>query len=126
MLHISRKTPSSTLRTSHLPPDARLQIEWSGRPYRDEATGTVAIRDPAAVLAKLNHSMRWQGTSGSERTALEFFIWVQRYLKNQVNDHLRQLEPMVNTVTPNEALPHIGRQPQRNAKDDRCNFPALL
>ena len=29
-------------------------------------------------------------------------------------------------VTPNEALPHIGRQPRRNAKDDRCNLPALL
>ena len=35
---------------------------------------------------------------GSEPTASEFFIWVQRYLKNQVNDHLRQLEPMVNTL----------------------------
>ena len=30
------------------------------------------------------------------------------------------------SVTPNEALPHIGRQPQRNAKDDHCNLPALL
>ena len=30
------------------------------------------------------------------------------------------------TVTPNEALPHIGWQPQRNAKDDHCNLPALL
>ena len=30
------------------------------------------------------------------------------------------------SVTPNEALPHIGRQPWRNAKDDRCNLPALL
>ena len=29
-------------------------------------------------------------------------------------------------VISNEALPHIGRQPQRNAKDDRCNLPALL
>ena len=29
-------------------------------------------------------------------------------------------------ITPNEALPHIGRQPRRNAKDDRCNLPALL
>ena len=29
-------------------------------------------------------------------------------------------------VTPNEALPHIGRQPRRNAKHDRCNVPALL
>ena len=28
-------------------------------------------------------------------------------------------------VTPNEALPHIDRQPQRNAKDDHCNRPAL-
>ena len=30
------------------------------------------------------------------------------------------------SVTPNEALPHIGRQPRRNAKDDRYNLPALL
>ena len=30
------------------------------------------------------------------------------------------------SVTPNEALPHIGRQPRRNAKDDHCNLPALL
>ena len=30
------------------------------------------------------------------------------------------------SVTPNEALPLIGRQPQRHAKDDRCNLPALL
>ena len=30
------------------------------------------------------------------------------------------------SVTPNEALPHIGRQPRRKAKDDRCNLPALL
>ena len=30
------------------------------------------------------------------------------------------------SVTPNEALPHIGGQPQRNAKDDRCNLSALL
>ena len=30
------------------------------------------------------------------------------------------------SVTPNEALPHIGRQPRRNAKDDCCNLPALL
>ena len=30
------------------------------------------------------------------------------------------------SVSPNEALPHIGRQPRRNAKDDRCNLPALL
>ena len=30
------------------------------------------------------------------------------------------------SVTPNEALPHIGMQPQCNAKDDRCNLPALL
>ena len=30
------------------------------------------------------------------------------------------------SVTPNKALPHIGRQPRRNAKDDRCNLPALL
>ena len=29
-------------------------------------------------------------------------------------------------VTPNEALPHIGRHPRRNAKGDRCNLPALL
>ena len=29
-------------------------------------------------------------------------------------------------VTPNEALSHIGRQPRRNAKDDRSNLPALL
>ena len=30
------------------------------------------------------------------------------------------------SVTPNEALSHIGRQPRRNAMDDRCNLPALL
>ena len=30
------------------------------------------------------------------------------------------------SVIPNEALPNIGRQPQRKAKDDRCNLPALL
>ena len=30
------------------------------------------------------------------------------------------------SVTPNEALPHIGRQPRHNAKDDHCNLPALL
>ena len=31
------------------------------------------------------------------------------------------------SITPNEALPHIGRQPRRIAsKDDRCNLPALL
>ena len=30
------------------------------------------------------------------------------------------------SVTPNEALPYIGRQPQRNAEDDRGNLPALL
>ena len=30
------------------------------------------------------------------------------------------------SVTPNEALPHIGRQPRRNAKDGHCNLPALL
>ena len=30
------------------------------------------------------------------------------------------------SVIPNEALSHIGRQPRRNAKDDRCNLPALL
>ena len=30
------------------------------------------------------------------------------------------------SVTPNEALPHIGRQLRRNAKDDRCILPALL
>ena len=29
-------------------------------------------------------------------------------------------------ITPDEALLHIGRQPWRNAKDDRCNLPALL
>ena len=29
-------------------------------------------------------------------------------------------------VTPNEALPHIGRQPRRNAMEDRCNLPVLL
>ena len=29
-------------------------------------------------------------------------------------------------VIPNEALPHIGRQPRRKAKDDRCNLPVLL
>ena len=29
-------------------------------------------------------------------------------------------------VTPHEALPHIGMQPRRNAKDNRCNIPALL
>ena len=29
-------------------------------------------------------------------------------------------------VTPNEALPNIGRQPRRNAKDDRFNLPVLL
>ena len=103
MLPLSRRTPSPALRTTRLAPNARLQIEWSGRPYPDEATGTVAIRDPAAVLAKLNHSMHWQGTPGSEPTASEFFIWVQRYLKNQVNDHLRQLEPMVNTLLERQA-----------------------
>ena len=103
MLPLSRRTPSPALRTTHLAPNARLQIEWSGRPYPDEATGTVAIRDPAAVLAKLNHSMHWQGTPGSEPTASEFFIWVQRYLKNQVNDHLHQLEPMVNTLLERQA-----------------------
>ena len=47
--------------------------------------------------------MHWQGTSGSEPTASEFFIWVQRYLKNQVNDHHRQLEPIVNTVLVRQA-----------------------
>ena len=30
------------------------------------------------------------------------------------------------SLTPNEALPHIGRQPGCNAKDDHCNLPALL
>ena len=30
------------------------------------------------------------------------------------------------SVKPNEALPHISRQPWSNAKDDRCNLPALL
>ena len=30
------------------------------------------------------------------------------------------------SVTPNEALPHIGRQPWRNAKDNHFNLPALL
>ena len=30
------------------------------------------------------------------------------------------------SITPNKALPHKGRQPWRNAKDDRCNLPALL
>ena len=47
--------------------------------------------------------MHWQGMPGSEPTASEFFIWVQRYLKNQVNDHLRQLEPMVNTLLERQA-----------------------
>ena len=36
------------------------------------------------------------------------------------------LPPDILVVTPTEALPHIGRQPRRNAKDDRCNLPALL
>ena len=36
------------------------------------------------------------------------------------------LRSLVFVVTPNEALPHIGRQPWRNANDDRCNLPALL
>ena len=103
MLPLSRRTHSPALQQSHLAPNAGLQIEWSGRPYPDEATGTVAIRDPAAVLAKLNHSMQWQGTPGCEPTALEFFIWVQRYLKNQVNDHLCQLEPMVKTMLERQA-----------------------
>ena len=103
MLALSRRKPSLALRTSHLAPNAHLQIEWSGRPYPDEATGIVAIGDPAAVLAKLNYSMHWKGTPGSEPTASEFFIWVQRYLKNQVNDHLCQLEPMVNTLLERQA-----------------------
>ena len=30
------------------------------------------------------------------------------------------------SITPNEALSHLGRQPRRNAKDDRSNLPALL
>ena len=30
------------------------------------------------------------------------------------------------SVTSNEALPNIGRQPRRNAKDDRSNLPTLL
>ena len=30
------------------------------------------------------------------------------------------------SVTPNKALPHIGRQPRRNAKDERCNLPTFL
>ena len=30
------------------------------------------------------------------------------------------------SVIPNKALPHIGRQPRHNAKDDRYNLPALL
>ena len=29
-------------------------------------------------------------------------------------------------VTPNEALPHIGWQPRRNAKDDRCVRAGVL
>ena len=103
MLPLSRRTPSPAHRTSHLASNARLQIEWFGRPYPDEATDTVAFRDPAAVLAKLNHSMHWQETPGSELTASEFIIWVQRYLKNQVNDHLRQLERMVNTLLERQA-----------------------
>ena len=98
MLSLTRRTPSPALRTSHLAPNTRQQIQWSGRPYPDKATGTVAIRDPVAVLAKFNYSMHWQEMPGSEPTASKFFIWVQRFLKNQVNDHLRQLEPMVNKL----------------------------
>ena len=40
---------------------------------------------------------------GSDLTASEFFIWVQRYLKHQVNDYLRQLEPMVNILLERQA-----------------------
>ena len=89
MLPLLIRTPSPALQTSHLALNSRLQIEWYGKPYPDEATGTVPIRDPAAVLAERNHSMHWHGTPDSEPTALEFFILVHRYLKNQVNDHLR-------------------------------------
>ena len=38
----------------------------------------------------------------------------------------QQADALATAVTPNEALPHLGRQPGRNAKDDRCNLPALL
>ena len=39
---------------------------------------------------------------------------------------LKDAEVVTITFTPNKALPHIGRQLWRNAKDDRCNLPALL
>ena len=67
-----------------------------------------------------------------------YFVYFSCFTANAVGVFLKELEIESSeysgtnisgggaSVTPNEALPHIGRQPQRNAKDDRCNLPALL
>ena len=56
---------------------------------------------------------------------------VRKRLESQMEEREASNQMMVDQfrrdiVTPNEALPHICRQPRCNAKDDRCNLPAWL
>ena len=48
-------------------------------------------------MAKLNDTIKWPGAPGHQPSAAEFFRDVQRFLKNEVNAQLRQLEPVINS-----------------------------
>ena len=43
-------------------------------------------------------------------TTAKFFLWVQRYLRNEVNAHLRQVEPVVNTVVERQSAQERGME----------------
>ena len=99
-------------------PGQVLCIEWPERPFSDPRTGTVAIGDPAAVLAKLNENLKWHGTQGHQPSVAEFFRDVQRYLRNEVNMQLRQLEWVINTLLEKQAA-------QKRVLEEAMNYTRI-
>ena len=90
---------TQTLIQYQLPePGQVLRIERPERPFSDPTTGAVVIRDPVPVPMKLNENLMCHGTQGQQPSVAEFFRDVQRYLRNEVNVQLRQLERVINSL----------------------------
>lgn len=81
-----------------VPMTAPLQIEWAGKPYADSNTAAVAVQDPQLLMTRLAPGAEWKGPEGYMPTFEEFFLEMQRYLREAVNRQLRQVEPFLQSL----------------------------
>lgn len=76
-----------------------FRLHWEARPYRDDQSRATVVEDPMTLLSKLAPEFKRRLMDiGQPVTYEEFHRKAQKHLEEEVNEQLRQVEPLIQTL----------------------------